>query len=406
MLRNTEDVEATWTIYPSAAVGRPSLALPNDRNSVVLIVTVIPEEADAVTSFNNTLDDHLPYEVDHINMNNHQGNVHMAAECAAKLARCDRLPDVAILIGTAGSLNTNKAPIGSVVVATDVGYYERAKWEPGDIRFGMAEIASINYGLDTIIGDLYTQRAARIAYSQYTAPMSTLQWRPGRLASGECIWKSASKELAVEVARQFSDAIAVETEGYGFLKACKSSGVRYALVVRGISDLLEGKARANANGSREQAAKNAVLLSHFILEQLHKQGDTSESEVTEEIIQSQDDQEALLAKAAPTQQEITPHFPMITELLPPPEPSEHVEVIPPSEYTGHVDDIADEIIRVLRRQPDPIDRLTLNSLVAQELVIASSKALNDAISNAVSILTRRKHLRVHRLGTVDTFKVV
>ena len=63
----------------------------------------------------------------------------------------------------------------------------------------------------------------------------------------------------------YGDALAVEMEGFGTLTAVHASRSLESLVVRGISDLVEGKAQADAGGSQEIAAANAAAFAFEVI---------------------------------------------------------------------------------------------------------------------------------------------
>jgi nucleoside phosphorylase len=78
------------------------------------------------------------------------------------------------------------------------------------------------------------------------------------IAAGEAVVASNKGRIAAHLKRHYGDALAVEMEGRGFLEAAHiESGCR-AVVVRGISDLLRGKAKA---GWQPRAADAAAAFS-------------------------------------------------------------------------------------------------------------------------------------------------
>src|SRR5205814_7062548 len=71
------------------------------------------------------------------------------------------------------------------------------------------------------------------------------------------------------IRKYYGDAVAVEMEGHGHMLAAHANETP-ALVVRGISDLLNHKTQADRTGSQERAAGNAAAFMFSVLGKIDK----------------------------------------------------------------------------------------------------------------------------------------
>lgn len=78
------------------------------------------------------------------------------------------------------------------------------------------------------------------------------------IAAGGKVVAGLESRTASLIREHFSDAAAVEMEGYGFLRALHAHPDRQALVIRGISDLVDHKVATDAQGWQSIAAANAA----------------------------------------------------------------------------------------------------------------------------------------------------
>jgi hypothetical protein len=142
--------------------------------------------------------------------------------------------------------------IGDVVAATKIYNFESGK---ADKEFlPRPKMGESSYFL--------VQLAKSVAHSQQwtrgvvTAAEANVYISP--MVAGEKVISSLdASELAV-IRSTYSDAVAVEMEGYGVLRVSYSREEVRMIVIRGISDLLGGKSSADASGSQVTASANAA----------------------------------------------------------------------------------------------------------------------------------------------------
>jgi nucleoside phosphorylase len=187
------------------------------------------------------------------------GNPSAAAESERAIA--EFTPDVALFVGVAGGIKD--VALGDVVAASEVYLYHAGKAAADFITrpaVDKGSYALVQRASQEAISDSWRERAGDSAVDAkaIVAP----------IAAGEQVVVSIKSETYELIRRRYDRAVAIEMEGGGFLRAAYANQDVWALVVRGISDLLEGKGEADAAGSQERAAANAAAFAFEVLAKL------------------------------------------------------------------------------------------------------------------------------------------
>jgi len=165
-------------------------------------------------------------------------------------------PTYLFFLGVAGGLKD--VNIGDIVIGTDVIGYERGKDK--EEFFSRPQFAFASYEMEqkaTSFANSYKWKSHSeiLVDKKFHDKILTL---PGTIASGEKVVGSMKAPLYLFLNKYCSHALAVEMEGLGFLEACRPYPLIKSLIVRGISDLVDGKENSDKQGSQPYASKNAT----------------------------------------------------------------------------------------------------------------------------------------------------
>ncbi len=181
-------------------------------------------------------------------------------------------PGVVLFVGVAGSIKD--AALYDVVAARKVYGYESGKAEEEFLP--RPEVGNASFTLE--------QRArAEATNGQWVRrihgpkPNETPHVFIKPIAAGEKVVASTKSAIYTFLRKAYSDAVAVEMEGHGFLLGVDMNEQVKGLVIRGISDLLDNKAEADAHGSQEIASCYASAFAFEMLARLDT-GDPSKKQ--------------------------------------------------------------------------------------------------------------------------------
>lgn len=190
------------------------------------------------------------------------GNTGAALEAERAIAHFR--PDVILFVGVAGGIRD--VALGDVVASTKIYGYESGKAEEGFKP--RPEIGLSDYGLEqrARVESRKTDWLKRL--SSLPSPKPNVLVAP--LAAGEKVIASRKSEIFQFLRSNYGDAVAVEMEGFGFLDTVHANQRISALVIRGISDLIDDKSNSDENSFQDIAARHASAFSYEILAKYNK----------------------------------------------------------------------------------------------------------------------------------------
>ncbi len=185
-----------------------------------------------------------------------KGNVKAAVETAMAIGLIK--PNIVLFVGVAGGIKDVR--IGDVVVATKVYGYESGN--AGETFTSSPDINISNIRLIERAKAEAKKRDWLIPLNLKTENDPKVLVEP--IAAGEKLITSFNNPLYNFIRNNFRDAVAVDMEGNGFLYAAYAYEVP-ALIVRGISDLINGK---KGDKCQEMASQHASAFAFEILAKL------------------------------------------------------------------------------------------------------------------------------------------
>lgn len=190
------------------------------------------------------------------------GNVGAGIEAERAVSRFQ--PALLLFVGVAGGLKD--AQIGDVVVGTKAYGYETGK--DTETLLSRPDVAVASYSLEQLARAVrqdgkWLERRAVTRFD----PEDSFDVFVGPIAAGEKVVASLTSSTYRLIKANFNDALAVEMEAIGALRAVRANAGLEAIVVRGISDLVENKAASDNAGSQVVASASAAAFAAELIAQ-------------------------------------------------------------------------------------------------------------------------------------------
>jgi nucleoside phosphorylase len=166
-------------------------------------------------------------------------------------------PEVVLFVGVGGGIKD--VSLGDVVVATDIYGYEAGK--AGDSFISRPRVGRSNYAL---VQRAERERQSDAWFGAAVAPAVVV----APIVAGAKVVASTRSPTYSFIRAHYDQAVAVEMEGAGFLEAAHANPDVQALVIRGISDLLDDKDGSDRDGWQRRAADHAARFAVQILKKI------------------------------------------------------------------------------------------------------------------------------------------
>ena len=171
-------------------------------------------------------------------------------------------PAMTMMVGIAGAVKD--LALGDVVASSKVYWSEPGKSLEGRV------LTRPDFGP---VSESLVQAARRVAadgkWQERISPRTRQPRRPVAVVApivvGERVVASTNSEDTRRIRENFGDAVAVAMEDIGVARASAIAGAGEMIAIRSASDLLDGKAHADATGAQSVAAANAAAFAFELL---------------------------------------------------------------------------------------------------------------------------------------------
>jgi len=238
-----------------------------------VILTALGLEYNAILSYlvnpnKSVHPDGSIYETGSITLNNFEWEVTLVETGAHNISAAKETeralatfkPNIVLFIGVAGGLKN--VAIGDVVSSTKVYGYESGKDE---VEFlPRPEVYTPN-NLMLHLSRLIVREGKWVERLNLSLQQKPPKAFVGAIVAGEKVIASKESGEYKKIKKTYGDALAVEMEGLGFLQVAADHRKIDALLIRGISDLIDNKSESDASGSQESAVTNASAFAIEVL---------------------------------------------------------------------------------------------------------------------------------------------
>lgn len=189
------------------------------------------------------------------------GNSSAALETERAISHLD--PHVALFVGVAGGIKD--VEIGDVVAATEAFNYESGKAGRAFLSRPKASIST--HRMVNIAKIVVAQKAWHKRLRESVSVMEPQAYL-APIVAGEKVVSDTNSPIYKFMKKNYGHTFAVEMEGYGFLNTTHANPRVDALVIRGISDLINNKSESDAANSQDIASRHASAFAFEILAKL------------------------------------------------------------------------------------------------------------------------------------------